>query len=77
MRTSTVWSISPSFARAFAKLPVINVAKIIIDATIAAGGNKALVPTTPTSSSSCTIRVIRNQTAQRGVDGQFTLPRQT
>lgn len=30
------------FLRAFVKLPVINVAKIIIDATIAAGGDKAL-----------------------------------
>ncbi len=34
-------SISP-ILRAFVKLPVINVAKIIIDATIAAGGDKAL-----------------------------------
>ncbi|MEA5720431.1 arginase family protein, partial [Salmonella enterica subsp. enterica serovar Virginia] len=32
----------PQFLRAFVKLPVINVAKIIIDATIAAGGDKAL-----------------------------------
>ncbi len=65
------------FLRAFVKLPVINVAKIIIDATIAAGGDKALeADNAHFVQLMQPIQVIRDQTAQlRGVDGQFTFCR--